>query len=141
IAARIARAPCSGAGAEGLIEAARLLMGRPKLVFLVSDFRWPRALIERTFAALALHDVVPILLCDSVEDLGLPAWGLVELDDLEGAGRRLVFLRPSLRRRWIAREQARIEDLRRIATAFARPPFRLADRFDPEALSRHLMAT
>ncbi|MGX5776404.1 DUF58 domain-containing protein [Methylorubrum zatmanii] len=140
-AARLGTAPCEGRGAEGLLEAARRLAGRPKLIFLVSDFRWPQDLIERVLSALALHDVTPVLLADSAEDEGLPAWGLVELDDLEGAGRRLVFLRPSLRRRWIAREAERVERLRRICAPFARPPFRLADRFDAEALSRHLMTT
>ncbi|MEE7457348.1 MxaS protein [Methylorubrum populi] len=139
--ARLGEATCDGRGAEGLLEAARRLAGRPKLVFLVSDFRWPQALIEAVFAALALHDVTPVLLADAAEDEGLPAWGLAELDDLEGAGRRLVFLRPSLRRRWIAREAERVEALRRICAPFARPPFRLADRFDAEALSRHLMTT
>ncbi|HEV2543234.1 MAG TPA: MxaS protein [Methylobacterium sp.] len=140
-AARLGEAIGDGRGAEGLLEAARRLAGRPKLIFLVSDFRWPEALIEAVFSALALHDVTPVLLADSAEAEDLPAWGLVELDDLEGAGRRLVFLRPSLRRRWIAREAARVERLRRICTPFARPPFRLADRFDAEALSRHLMTT
>lgn len=140
-AARIGDAPCAGAGAEGLMEAARRLAGRPKLVFLVSDFRWPEALIGQVFSALALHDVTPVLLADPAEDDHLPAFGLVELDDLEGAGRRLVFLRPSLRRRWRAREAARIETLRGLCAPFARPPFRLANRFDAEALTRHLLTT
>ena len=140
-AARLGEAACEGRGAEGFLEAARRLAGRPKLIFLVSDFRWPESLIEAVFSALALHDVTPVLLADPAEDEDLPAWGLVELDDLEGGGRRLVFLRPSLRRRWIAREAERVEGLRRICAPFARPPFRLADRFDAEALSRHLMTT
>ena len=140
-ASRIGDARCDGSGVEGLMEAARRLAGRPKLVFLVSDFRWPEATITRVLSALALHDVTPVLLADTAEDDGLPAFGLVELDDLEGAGRRLVFLRPSLRRRWRQREAARIETLCRLCAPFARPPFRLADRFDAEALTRHLLTT
>ncbi|GBU16484.1 MULTISPECIES: DUF58 domain-containing protein [Methylobacterium] len=141
VAGRVAEVPAEGRGAGGVLEAARLLAGRPKLVFLVSDFRWPDTLIEEAFRALALHDVVPVLLADSAEAEGLPAWGLVELDDLEGAGRRLVFLRPSLRRRWIEREAERVAALRRRAAPYARSPFRLADRFDADALSRHIMTT
>lgn len=142
MAGQIAAARCDAADAEGLLEAARLLFGRPRLVFLVSDFRWPQTLIERVFAALALHDTVPVLLADSAEDAGLPDWGLAELDDLEGAGRRLVFLRPALKRRWIAREQDRREALRRTAAASsARAPFHLVDRFDAQALTRHLLTT
>ncbi|GJE75682.1 DUF58 domain-containing protein [Methylorubrum suomiense] len=140
-AARIGDAACAGTSAEGMMEAARRLAGRPKLVFLVSDFRWPAALVTQVFSALALHDVTPVLLADTAEDDGLPAFGLVELDDLEGAGRRLVLLRPSLRRRWREREAARIETLRSLCAPFTRPPFRLADRFDAEALTRHLLTT
>ncbi|MGU3538797.1 DUF58 domain-containing protein [Methylobacterium sp. A54F] len=141
MAARVARAPCRGAGAEGLLLAPRLLGSRPGLVFLVSDFRWPEPLVEGVFAALGHQDVVPVLLWDEAEAADLPAWGLVELDDLEGAGRRLVLMRPALRRRWIAREAARLARLRHLAGLFARPPFRLAGRFDADALSRHLLAT
>ena len=140
-AERIAGAACAGRGAGGMLEAARLLAGRPKLVFLVSDFRWPEDLIGRVFAALAPHDTVPVLLADDAEGEGLPAFGLAEIHDLEGAGRRLVLLRPALRRAWIARERERVAALARAARPYARPPFRLAERFDAGALTRHLIAT
>ena len=140
-ASELARARCDGRSAEGLVDAARRLAGRPKLVFLVSDFRWPESLLEAVFSALALHDTVPILLADDAEDAALPRFGLMELDDLEGAGRRIVFMRPSLHRRWLAREAERRETLRRIAASYGRSPFRLAGRFDAEALSRHLLTT
>ena len=140
LAGKLADAPCREGSAEGMIEGAHSLLGRPKMVFVVSDFRWPADLIRRVFDALALHDTVPVLLADSAEDEGLPDWGLAELEDLEGAGRRLVFLRPSLRRRWIAREQERREALATLAAASgARRPFALIDRFDAQALSRHLL--
>lgn len=137
---RLAGASCREGSAEGMIEGAHRLLGRPKMVFVVSDFRWPEDLVRRVFGALALHDTVPVLLADRAEDEGLPDWGLAELEDLEGAGRRLVFLRPSLRRRWIAREQERREALATAAAASgARQPFVLVDRFDALALSRHLL--
>ncbi|KQP82925.1 hypothetical protein [Methylobacterium sp. Leaf117] len=141
VSRRLADAACTGDRADGFLAAARRLTGRPKMVFLVSDFRWPEPLIAEVFAALSLHDLVPVVLGDTAEAEGLPEWGLLELDDLEGAGRRVVFMRPALRRRWIAREAARAESLRRIATAHGRPPFRLAGRFDPDAVSRHLLGT
>ena len=141
VAARIRSARCTGTGAGGMARAAHGLAGRPKIVFLISDFRWPEALIAEVFASLSRHDIVPVVLADTAEEDGLPAWGLMELDDLEGAGRRVVFMRPALRRAWIAREAERTETLRRIAAAHGRPPFRLAGRFDPEALSRHLLGT
>ena len=142
MASRIAEASCEAPGAEGMLEASRHLAGRPKMVFVVSDFRWPETLLRAVFGALALHDTVPVLLADSTEDEALPVWGLVALDDLEGGGRRLVFLRPALRRRWIERERARRTALGSIAaSAGARAPFPLVDRFDGQALSRHLLST
>ncbi|WP_409565314.1 DUF58 domain-containing protein [Methylobacterium sp. J-078] len=139
VALRLAAAACSGRGAGGMVAATRRLAGRPKIVFLLSDFRWPEVLIAEVFAALSLHDLVPVLLGDAAEAEGLPNWGLLELDDLEGGGRRLVLMRPALRRRWIAREAERLATLRHLATAHGRPPFRLAGRFDPDAVSRHFL--
>ncbi|MCJ2034503.1 DUF58 domain-containing protein [Methylobacterium sp. J-068] len=141
VARRLAATPCTGRRADGMVQAARRLVGPPKMVFLISDFRWPEALITRVFSSLSRHDLVPVVLGDAAEAEGLPEWGLLELDDLEGAGRRVVFMRPALRRRWIARETERAETLRRIATAHGRPPFRLAGRFDPDAVSRHLLGS
>ncbi|CAA2139920.1 DUF58 domain-containing protein [Methylobacterium bullatum] len=141
VVSRLTDAACTGDRADGMGQAARRLVGRPKIVFLVSDFRWPETLIAETFASLSRHDLVPVVLADSAEDDDLPEWGLMELDDLEGAGRRVVFMRPGLRRRWIAREAERAETLRRIASTYGRPPFRLAGRFDPDAVSRHLLAS
>jgi uncharacterized protein (DUF58 family) len=138
---RLAATACTGESADGMADAARRLVGRPKIVFLISDFRWPEPLIAEVFAALSRHDLVPVVLGDAAEAEGLPEWGLMELDDLEGAGRRVVFMRPALRRRWIAREAERAETLRRIASAHGRPPFRLAGRFDPDAVSRHLLGS
>jgi uncharacterized protein (DUF58 family) len=138
-ARRLAGAVPAGASAAGLVAAASRIAGRPKLVFLVSDYRWPAALIERVFAGLAFHDVVPVVLADPAEAEALPEWGLVELEDLEGAGTRLVLMRPALRRRWIAAEQERLTHLARLARRHGRAPFRLAERFDPAALSRHLL--
>ncbi|GJE56091.1 DUF58 domain-containing protein [Methylobacterium thuringiense] len=140
-AARIGDMHCRGASARGLAEVPRRLAGRPKLVLVISDFRWPEALIEQVFSGLALHDVVPVLLADASEDEALPSFGLMEFDDLEGGGRRTVFMRPSLRRRWHARERERLDTLRRIASTYGRSPFRLEARFDAEMLSRHLMTT
>ncbi len=140
VASRLMGAPCSGRSTAGMEEAARRLVGRPKIVFLISDFRWPDAAIAATFSSLSRHDLVPVIVADAAEEEGLPEWGLMELDDLEGAGRRIVFMRPSLRRRWLAREAERAETLRRIARTYGRTPFRLSGRFDPDAVSRHLLA-
>ncbi|GJD55914.1 MxaS protein [Methylobacterium dankookense] len=138
-ASRLGAAVPSGPSAAGLLAAAARIAGRPKLVFLVSDFRWPAPLMEQVFSGLAFHDLVPVLLADPAEAEALPDWGLIELEDLEGAGTRLVLMRPALRRRWLAREAERMAALGRLARRHGRAPFRLAAGFDPAALSRHLL--
>jgi hypothetical protein len=75
---------------------------------------------------------------DVDEDSDLPRFGLVELDDLESGRRRILVMRPKLRRSWIAREEARRAELRRIALRYGRPPFVLRGSFDAASLSRHL---
>ncbi|MBG0810105.1 DUF58 domain-containing protein [Methylosinus sp. H3A] len=138
-AERMRGAQPRGASAQGLTEAAGLIAGRRKLVLLVSDFRWPAGFAARLFGMLAQHDLAPILIGDSAEERDLPRFGLVELDDLESGARRLVLMRPGLRRRWIAREAERRDALRRLALAHGRPPFVISDAFDADALSRHLL--
>ncbi len=44
--------------------------------------------------ALWRHDVVPVVVRDRGEEHDLPAWGLMELQDLETSRRRLAVMRP-----------------------------------------------
>lgn len=127
------------AGAGGLLEATRYVAGRRKLVFLCSDFQMPLPFIEKALGLLSQHDVVPIVLNDSAETQDLPAWGLIELEDLETRGRRTVFMRPRLRRRWMERAAARRAQLHEIFLRFGRSPIEVKDQFDPEQLSRRLL--
>lgn len=129
----------AGASAESLrLAATRLGEGR-KLVLLISDFRWPERFVQEVFEALARHDVVPVVLVDSIE-LDPPRWGLLELQDSETGRRRMVVMRPALKKRWIDAEAARREKLRRLAARCARAPVFIEDRFDPRSLSLRLMA-
>lgn len=139
IMSRLARHRPSGIGGRGLVEAAGLLAGRRKLVFLISDFRMPIADVEAVMEALANHDVVPLVLEDSLESEGLPRWGLVELADLETGRRRLTFLRPALHDALRAESEARRLELGRVFARSARRPFYVRDRLNAEKLAEHLL--
>jgi len=121
----------------GLLEAAMQLGRQRALVFLASDFHLPDAELQALFNALALHDVVPVVLWDSAEYENLPAWGLAELRDPETGQRRRLFLRPTLREKIALSYARRREDLIRLCSAFGREPFFLIDRFDAEAMTRY----
>ncbi len=129
----------TGRGSRGLIDAAALVAGRRKLVFLVSDFYMPAADIEAVFSALSHHDIVPIILSDSVEMEKLPRWGILSLADLEVGRRRLVVMRPRLREAWQRRSGRRRAELNAIAARFGRQPFEIRDRIDWDRLGAHLV--
>jgi uncharacterized protein (DUF58 family) len=129
----------TGRSARGLIDAAALIGGRRKLVFLVSDFYMPREDIEDIFAALAHHDVLPIVLSDSLEIEKLPRWGILSLTDLEIGRRRLVVMRPRLREAWQRRSGRRRAELKAIAARFGRQPFEIRDHIDWDKLSAYLV--
>jgi uncharacterized protein (DUF58 family) len=138
----VARLRCEGgqgASARGLAECAALLGATRKLVFLISDFRWPPDQIRAVFDAFALHDVAPLVLVDSSE-MTPPRWGLLELVDSETRGRRLLFMRPALRQRWIDAEETRRQRIGQIAVTTARAPIFIEDQVDGRAISQRLMA-
>ncbi|BDV36272.1 DUF58 domain-containing protein [Methylocystis iwaonis] len=129
----------AGTNAESLETAAIRLGAGRKLVLLISDFRWPAALVQRIFEALALHDVLPVVLVDSVE-LNPPRWGLLDLRDSETARRRTIVMRPGLRQKWIDAESKRRAALIQLAAGRVRPPIFVEDRVDSRSLSLRLMA-
>lgn len=132
-----AEKPC-GSSAKGVLAAAAALGATRKLVFLISDFRWPERLIEQAFDALAPHDVAPLVLVDSLESAP-PQWGLLQLRDSESGGRRLLLMRPALQRRWIEAEQARRRSLDSHSSR-SRAPIYIQDNFDPVDVSIQLTA-
>jgi uncharacterized protein (DUF58 family) len=134
VARRLLALVPAGQSAEGLIEAAARLSGRRKLVFLISDFHMPLSVVEAALANLARHDVVPIMLGDSLETAELPRWGLVELRDLETGRKRLAVMRPSLGERWRRRARDRDAALDRLCSRYARPLTRVTDRLDVHTL-------
>lgn len=125
--------------AVGLAQAAIYLAGKRKLVFLVSDFHMPLAEIDKILESLSRHDIVPILVADSAETTELPPFGLIDMRDLESGASKIVFMRPTLRQRWRAEAAARRRSLNHLFLSYGRPAFELKDRFDADALSRHLL--
>jgi hypothetical protein len=123
-----------------VLPAAALLPRERSLVFLLSDFCWPLALLDAALGVLARHDVVPVWLPTARPPQRLPARGLVELRDAESGAQRLLWLRPGLRARW----QAALAAQQQAVTAcFARHhcvPLRLRAPFDADDVTRHFVA-
>lgn len=139
-AARLRGEKSDGRGAEGFLAAAESLGARRRLVFLISDFRWPQVLIRRAFQMFSSQDTIPLVIIDSAEEAP-PAWGLLELVDSESGKRTLWAMRPSLRERWMEQERERQALLTRLAADNCRPPIFIRDVLDPSVISPQLMAT
>ncbi|MBK7616818.1 MAG: VWA domain-containing protein [Burkholderiales bacterium] len=126
--------------AEGLRLAAAMVPHQRSLVFLVSDFHWPDALLASVMDALAGHEVVPVVLWDRSE-FQLPARnGLAWLADSEGAGHRLLWLRPALRQRWANRLDGARGALEEKLQRWRVRPLFLLDGFDADAVTAYFHA-
>ena len=122
-----------------LLEAGQRWIKGRSLVFVISDFHWPAALIEQLFEALSQHDVVPIVLKSAREASDLPRFGLVSLADLESGRRRLFAMRPALRAKWMRRQEEQARVLRDAATRYGRAPFEIVGPVDWERLQAYLL--
>jgi uncharacterized protein (DUF58 family) len=129
-----------GRSVDGLLAAASFLAGRRKLVVLISDFHMPMARAEAIFAALSEHDIVPIILTDTLEVDRLPRWGILSLADLELGRRRLVVMRPSTRDVWQKKSEGRRAELFALAGRYGREPFEVRDRVDWDGLGAYLIS-
>jgi uncharacterized protein (DUF58 family) len=136
-AAALRRAAPPGRHADGLLAAAELVGARRALVFLLSDFHLPFALIERVLASLAYHDVVPVVLAQRAEVDALPAWGLARVRDPESGRQRLLVLRPSLQRRIRDAARGRQTALFNLCSRHGRAPLVLQDGFSADDVTRY----
>lgn len=128
------------ASAQGLLQAARWLPRQRTLVFLLTDLYFGAALFDSLLARLAQHEVVTVLLADSLESAPPARWGLVRLTDLESARQRLVLLRPGLAHSLQAAQQARQAQAAHIARRHGAALLVAQDGIDPAALARHFLA-
>ncbi len=126
-----------GIDSEGLLQAADLIGARRALVFLVSDFHFPLPLLAQILAALAYHDVVPTLLWDRHEYAQLPRFGLARVTDRETQRSRLLWLRPSLRKRIEQEFMSRREKLGQVFGRYGRLPLVLQDGFDADEVTHY----
>jgi hypothetical protein len=136
LAQRLRATQPSAAGAEAIVAAARRFgRRRDALVFLVSDFHWPDAVVRDACAALAGSDVVPVVAWARHEFDGWPRRGLAELQDLESAERRTIWFRPALAEAMSRAGAQRRAQLRRRFAGHGWRPFFCEGAFDASALN------
>jgi uncharacterized protein (DUF58 family) len=131
-----------GQGASAMPAAIESIGAQRALVFLISDFYWPDALLQHTLKAAHIHDVVPVVLRDRAAMQDLPAFGWARLRDMETGAERSWMLRRGLHQRIQAHVEQQQQALnRQLVNAGTRAPLWLAPDWRAEAVSRHLMET
>jgi hypothetical protein len=128
-----------GTGAAGLEQAALHYAGRAGLIFLVSDFHWPLERLDPILDLLAHAYVVPMIVWDPAETTPPTETGLLSVWNVESRSQRTLWMRPSLRARWVDAIARRRADL---TERFARRnirPFYVGRDFDSEAMSRYFL--
>jgi uncharacterized protein (DUF58 family) len=137
---------CSGSaaasgGIEGLRRCAASLAGKQTLVFVVSDFHWPLTQMPRVLDMLVHACVVPIVVWDEAEIAPPRRGSLLAVHDTESGQERMVWLRRSVRERWLESVARRRAELGGIFGAGGMRPFYVEGAFDPEAMSRYFLET
>ena len=136
---KLAQTRPEGASARGLWRCALQLPHRRSLVFVVSDFHWPRGDLAELLRRLAHHAVVPVVLWDPAEVQAIHRHGIAVLRDMESGARRFVWLRPGLVEALRGRRRGRELELRKTCAQYGCAPFFVRDRFAPDDLSRHFL--
>lgn len=126
-----------GNGADGILQVPQYLSQHRGLVFWISDFHMPLALIEQAMSMLSRHQVVPVVLWDEREYRDLPSFGFGTLIDPESGMDRTVFFRAALTARFRAAFAARREALEALFLKFESPALFVTDGYSPDVMTHY----
>lgn len=132
----------NGRNARAIPQTIASLGPQRALVFLLSDFYWPDALLQQTLQAGQPHDVIPVVLRDRAATVGLPSFGWARLRDMETGEERSWMLRRGLHQQIADHAAAqRLALNAQLLKAGTRLPLWLSPDWHAEEVSRHLMET
>lgn len=137
LANRLREVQFNAQDALGLLQAAPLIGSRKALVFLISDYHFSQSLIQKIIASLSYHDVIPVVLWDETEYRQLPKFGLSKIKDQETGRQRLLFIRPSIKRKIEDAFATRRQALSRLFNTLGREPLFLENGFKPDEVTRY----
>lgn len=124
-------------GCEGIEEVYRYLPRERALVFLISDFHMPDALLESALGNLLRHHIVPVVLWDAAEYKKLPEFGLVNVSDAETGEQRTLFLRKELRDNILQSFETRRTAIYDLFMRFDMPPFYVENTFNADLMTEY----
>lgn len=125
-------------GVDAFLSAADELVGRKKLVFLISDFMFSTERLKRILERLRTHDVIPVVL-EAQQLKEIPRWGLVQLRDAETQRMKLMFFRPAIKKLWESAIKRQVNEQKAVCRSLASTPFYVGEEFDVAAFNNYLM--
>ncbi|GAA0765762.1 VWA domain-containing protein [Ideonella azotifigens] len=137
---RDCRASDTGTSVDAALNhAVGRLAGKRALVFLVSDFHWPLAVLGEVLDTLSGARVVPLVVWNRAETEPPPSGALLTVRDAESGSQRTLWMRDALREQWrtaVANRRAEIDTRFRAREI---QPFWVHGAFESEALSRYFL--
>lgn len=124
-------------GSEGILEVPQYLSQHKGLVFWISDFHMPIALIEQAMNAMSAHQVIPIVLWDDQEYKKLPKFGFGNMIDPETGFNRTIFFREAIREQFENAFAARKLALETLFTRFDSQAIYINGKYDPDEMSHY----
>lgn len=126
-----------GRGHRGLQNVPNWLPKERALIFFISDFHLSTKLFKTFLDTTTLHQIVPIVLEDPVEQDGYNQFGFAFLQDSESGKKKLVFLTEQFRRRLKKNYSNKSRNTKSICEAFGIKPFYVKGYFNPNKLTEY----
>lgn len=124
-------------GADGVVDVPNYLGQNRGLVFWISDFHMPLALIEQTLSAMSAHQVIPIVLWDDEEYKRLPKFGFGTMIDPETGINKTLFFRYEVRAKFIKAFNERRHQLEALFLKFESPALFMHADYKPETVTHY----
>jgi len=124
-------------GSEGILDVPQYLSQHKALIFWISDFHMPTALIEQAFNMMSSHHLIPVVLWDEHESTKLPKFGFGNMIDPETGLNRTIFFRESVRQQFIDAFVARKHTLEMLFSRFDSQPIYLSGQFYADDMSEY----
>lgn len=123
--------------ADSLSQVSPLLPSRRSLVFLLSDWHFPRESMQRILQPLTPHAVVPLVVWDEAEYTALPEWGLVRFKDAENGRGKTLLMRPELKQRIVRAFEQRKNLLRQTFRGYGMEPLFSSGAYRADSMNRY----
>lgn len=124
-------------GSDGILEVPQYLSQHRGLVFWISDFHMPLALIEQALSMMSMHQVIPVVLWDEQEYRKLPKFGFGNMIDPETGMNRTIFFRDAVRMQFEEAFAARRKALEDLFSRYESQAIYVSGQFNPEAMSHY----